>query len=1247
MLHEILLSLLGFTGDVIVQNNKNSTFHVKPGFDKFSEAETEQINNLVPIGWYYTQINKYLSKYKPNWVGIKNISVYKSAISIGIQDFVEEYTQAVVSIEQMILVEGPMPLNYIINYFHKYTLVFPVVYEILLKIENKKKQLLGTQILQFILSYDTGIVVVKEVLQRIQEKVQLVFLKQCLGWMLFGELLDSGCGKEFFIRQADIEKNHINPAFQSKRQSNDNSLLHHVSSQLNEAYGYTKQHVFETEINNVDTNGTHSYAHASLPLNWHNSYTLEYDMIPTSLISTTLATKILFAGKAVKLLKHMNATDGNPSDEQHETQSINAIFNYFISNNNTTCKPTSIPMTNNKANPSVSNIKSDNIVFDDYAQNCGYNRDAVQHFSTYYNEICEVISNHSGSGNEYMLIELLNRLFMNVHDVISSQLWWYLKTKYHFIKYMSSIRNTYLLGKGEFFQNILDQVLTVIHTSHSKRDIHQSNHLLAFEVLDNVAKLLELDHQHDISLKNVFKLTLTNPIQLSLYSFHKKDVTDKVYLLNGSAHIVYKISKEQPKDIANPQAMVDHGMLDLVHNPHETPANKLHLQINNLWEQCISNDNMKNKDGFIGCKGKAVQPHAKTVDAATINKTDSYSYKAGSLWCGDKKSLSKGFRITLRCSFSTVVQEHQALGILNAKHPLFNSCSPISTTTKLNMDSVDFDWNSLDCVMLGSTSVCIHNNQISDVTAYASVTPSTARRDTQHRDHLSNELENMSISHVRNNISISLALYGYLVTDIAEYGELGNSESVASTSVLHYFLKLSIYPPPSGVVPLTQCAYYEVVDVGDANTSMLTSKQLQLNDIWQLDIDYSRALRRNHGVNSTSSIYSASPTIGSGSGSGIVYTLNANIEKGVSTTDPSKSVASVGGPDGEKKGISVEVDINQVVHLSNGYGVIGVIGSCLNYHDSTAGDGNKHEVTKRAELQYLQIYLLQLHVNCTDIVSTYPVATMVSSTKHPETYSLISKIITQYHRWMHVKLELQLPSLYQILFDSTVLVSYQRMFSLLMKIRLVIHALERLWKIKDIDTEMEPNEDSNSENHTTSGSIVNNALTYNRTFCRVRYAMHFFVSNLFYYLQIDVIDVEYHAFLNGISDENIDFSTVLMLHKKYLTNILINSMIDNVQIQDNISYILHLCLRFLTICDILLNKYTKIESQNVPVNAYANEMLLIPLSEFDAIYEEFIWQVILLVQMMRKLDNLNKGFLFRLDFNGYLTNLTISKHMKK
>jgi hypothetical protein len=64
MLHEIFLSLLGFTGDIIIEDSE--TYLVSSSFDLFTSAERQQINRIVPLGIYifaYTCICTYIGIY--------------------------------------------------------------------------------------------------------------------------------------------------------------------------------------------------------------------------------------------------------------------------------------------------------------------------------------------------------------------------------------------------------------------------------------------------------------------------------------------------------------------------------------------------------------------------------------------------------------------------------------------------------------------------------------------------------------------------------------------------------------------------------------------------------------------------------------------------------------------------------------------------------------------------------------------------------------------------------------------------------------------------------------------------------------------------------------------------------------------------------------------------------------------------------------------------------------------------------
>ena len=127
----------------------------------------------------------------------------------------------------------------------------------------------------------------------------------------------------------------------------------------------------------------------------------------------------------------------------------------------------------------------------------------------------------------------------------------------------------------------------------------------------------------------------------------------------------------------------------------------------------------------------------------------------------------------------------------------------------------------------------------------------------------------------------------------------------------------------------------------------------------------------------------------------------------------------------------------------------------------------------------------------------------------------------------------------------------------LLQIRVVVHALERLWRIRDHSRD--------------TGRSVHSSLSYNRTFCWLRHSMHFFVSHLSNHLQVDVIDAEFSVFQGEMQQkEGVDFSTVQRKHRLFLSNVVQHCMLDHVGVQEGIDAIIHLSLRFLALCRLLL-----------------------------------------------------------------------------
>jgi len=187
MLHELFLSLLGFPGDVIVE--EGGTYRVRASFDLLTASERQQVNRIVPLGYYYARLKAFEAFYEVKWGvqrGDPDFQFYRTAMSLGIADLLAGYVQDVADLEQLVLEEGPLPLSHVLHHLQRYLIVFPVLHGMWVEVEDKR--IWGCQLLDYIKGKRSGVPVVDAVVQRILLRVRVVFLKQCLGWMIYGEL---------------------------------------------------------------------------------------------------------------------------------------------------------------------------------------------------------------------------------------------------------------------------------------------------------------------------------------------------------------------------------------------------------------------------------------------------------------------------------------------------------------------------------------------------------------------------------------------------------------------------------------------------------------------------------------------------------------------------------------------------------------------------------------------------------------------------------------------------------------------------------------------------------------------------------------------------------------------------------------------------------------------------------------------------------------------------------------------------
>ena len=163
--------------------------------------------------------------------------------------------------------------------------------------------------------------------------------------------------------------------------------------------------------------------------------------------------------------------------------------------------------------------------------------------------------------------------------------------------------------------------------------------------------------------------------------------------------------------------------------------------------------------------------------------------------------------------------------------------------------------------------------------------------------------------------------------------------------------------------------------------------------------------------------------------------------------------------------------------------------------------------------------------------------------RYPETSVRLEKELNQLRSWLNIQLHVRFPPVFHIVFDTEALSAYQRLFSLLMKIRLMAHSLEKLWKTRS-------------------------RLSSDLSFCQLRHSMHFFISNLLYYLQVDVVDSEYAQLMRDIEQAK-EFQDVLRAHRNFLATVLKAALVDSLTVQDAVDRVLQACLRFVAVCRLL------------------------------------------------------------------------------
>ncbi|XP_062516530.1 gamma-tubulin complex component 4-like isoform X2 [Corticium candelabrum] len=259
MLHEVLLALSGFTGDVFVEDETG--FHVSLEFPFQHNSEKDVLNKLARLGFLYKKLNDFIEFHDHQTpIAKSNTGLYLKALSSGLDTILQPYRETLLQAEQAVLKDSDLPVSYLqhlVEPFHILLLTLDTVIQEIVELKVR-----GCRVLHVLYQHSVyGNPVVQEAMQRILQTCHGVMYKQLLAWFLHGTLMDTH--HEFFIRKVISEERSDSAGGEDTEQTSGSSNVH--------------------------------------------EFVVAYDLLP-SYLPQRVAEKVLFVGEAVQLFSTRKTT---------------------------------------------------------------------------------------------------------------------------------------------------------------------------------------------------------------------------------------------------------------------------------------------------------------------------------------------------------------------------------------------------------------------------------------------------------------------------------------------------------------------------------------------------------------------------------------------------------------------------------------------------------------------------------------------------------------------------------------------------------------------------------------------------------------------------------------------------------------------------------------------------------------------------------------------------------------------------
>ncbi|XP_078445442.1 GAMMA-TUBULIN COMPLEX PROTEIN 4 isoform X1 [Wolffia australiana] len=421
MLHELLLALVGYTGDFVIDvraprepldnfaseiSDDSPTFRLAADISFIHPSERCVIERLLPLGFYYRELDRFAASCRNlssvvdkqgvcrKGVALGSLnggssspSTYRRAVANGVVEILSAYRAAVLQLEQRLLGDPEPILATVTQGMSKFLAILPPLHELIVEIERDDVR--GGQLLDLLHKRcHCGMPELQSCIQRLLWHGHQVLYHQLTSWLVYGILQDQH--GEFFIAR-----------------ESDNDGPDNESSDRDSGTG---------SIDKTSTDASYG--------DWNLGFHINLGMLPRHIDMRT-AESVLFAGKAITVLRNPSSFRFREALVHQQSYKVSNKFQ-GISGNFAFQKETRTPSFAGELFPQSESDKIEGMLQE------------LKDLSEFQSRKFTLVVN-------------------SIRTIAANHLWQLVVVRADLNGHLKALKDYFLLAKGDFFQCFLDE----------------------------------------------------------------------------------------------------------------------------------------------------------------------------------------------------------------------------------------------------------------------------------------------------------------------------------------------------------------------------------------------------------------------------------------------------------------------------------------------------------------------------------------------------------------------------------------------------------------------------------------------------------------------------------------------------------------------------------------------------------------------------------------------------------------------